>query len=536
MSKKFLLTALCCLYISLFFNISAFHKTTGSTLLFSGFLFLFSFSYLPLYCAGFLGITPLRVTTSFIFITSSIASYFVLFYNTVIDYGIIQAVFTTENSIILEEVLDSRFILWNLAFGILPTGLLWKYKFKASVNYPWFKSPEAWAYILSGPACLLYIFYFLSSSFDLFEKYEEESNFKMAQPAVVIAQTYNPTNWMLATIVYAYDSWRRYKDKEALFDPSKHFNYALPKYNDDVFLVVVIGETARYDHMGIFGYARNTTPLLTQEKDLIALRGHSCDTITRSSLNCMFVRPGGTADSSIQSRPILKEENVFKVFKSLGFSIDLFSTQGEIKFYLKTGSDNYKFSETYATEAHNLKLPIYDSIMFPDFSDSLKKHPNGKHIVILHTMGSHYKYSARYPKSFDLFHQDSHSISELVDSYDNSILYTDSFLSRTFEKLRDKKAVLIYTSDHGESLGENGILRHGSPKLTAPIEQRKVPFIIWASDLWLAEAKNRDAFERIRQKQDNIIEHQTLFSSLLDCLGVTSNNGGIEKKYSWCAN
>ncbi|PHV12454.1 kdo(2)-lipid A phosphoethanolamine 7''-transferase [Chitinimonas sp. BJB300] len=540
MGKKILLITLCCIYISIFLNIPVFWKRTDLILLFSSCLFLFSFSYLPLYCASFFGVNSLKITASAILIASSVASYFMYFYNAVIDYGVIQAVFTTEKSITLEEVVDLKFILWNAIFGVLPIGFLWWYKIEVSPKRPWFKSPGVWVSILSGPACMLFIFYFLSSSFDLFEKYEEESNFKMAQPAVVIAQTHIPTNWMLATSVYAYDFWRRRQEKEIHFDPSKHFNYVLPKYNDDTFVVVVIGETTRYDHMGIFGYARNTTPLLAQEKNMVPLRGHSCDTITRSSLSCMFVRPGGTIDSSIQSRPILKEENVFKVFKSLGFSMDLFSTQGEIKFYLRTGTDSFKFSESYAAEANNLRLPIYDTVMLPDFAHSLENHPNGKHVVILHTMGSHYKYSVRYTKSFDVFGRDSqvkdsNSNNELINTYDNSILSTDSFLSHIFEKLRNKKAVLIYTSDHGESLGENGIFRHGAPKSTAPIEQRNVPFIIWASDLWLAEAKNRDAFERIRQKQDTTIKHETLFSSMLDCLGITSNNGGIDKKYSWCS-
>src|SRR6185312_12079389 len=172
-----------------------------------------------------------------------------------------------------------------------------------------------------------------------------------------------------------------------------------------------------------------------------------CNTVTRFSLQCMFTRPEGTIEHPASRKPILMEKSVFSVFKKLGFTLDLFATQGELSFYHYIQSDFYKFRETFAAAQFNLGMPLYDMLLVPDLKQSIINHPKGKHIIVLHTMGSHYLYATRYPRSFARFKPECLSkISfctneQLINAYDNTIVYMDAFIKQTIDQLRDKKAI-----------------------------------------------------------------------------------------------
>jgi KDO II ethanolaminephosphotransferase len=125
----------------------------------------------------------------------------------------------------------------------------------------------------------------------------------------------------------------------------------------------------------------------------------------------------------------------------------------------------------------------------------------------------------------------------MVNSYDNSILYTDTVLKSLMTSLAGKKAVLIYTSDHGETIEENRHF-HATPKPLAPPEQLAVPLLFWASEPYLnASPANKKAFEQLQQaakSSKTTAGHTNLFDSMLGCLGITSNNGGIDAKNNLC--
>ncbi|NQF22274.1 DUF882 domain-containing protein, partial [Enterobacter hormaechei] len=133
----------------------------------------------------------------------------------------------------------------------------------------------------------------------------------------------------------------------------------------------VIGETTRWDHMGILGYDRDTTPKLAQEKNLVAYRGYSCDTATKLSLRCMFVREGGASDNPQRT---LKEQNVFAVLKQLGFSSDLFAMQSEMWFYTNTMADNIAYREQIGAEPRNRGKNVDDMLLLSEMEQSLKNH------------------------------------------------------------------------------------------------------------------------------------------------------------------
>jgi KDO II ethanolaminephosphotransferase len=162
---------------------------------------------------------------------------------------------------------------------------------------------------------------------------------------------------------------------------------------------------------------------------------------------------------------------------------------------------------------------------------------------VLHTKGSHFSYTSRYPREFAKFQPECSGVDgacskqTMINSYDNSILYTDTFLKSLMTSLANKKAVLIYTSDHGETIEENRHF-HATPKPLAPPEQFDVPLIFWASEPYLnASTVNKEAFEKLQQAANSpktSIGHVNLFDSMLGCLGITSNNGGIDPKFNLC--
>ena len=154
-------------------------------------------------------------------------------------------------------------------------------------------------------------------------------------------------------------------------------------------------------------------------------------------------------------------------------------------------------------------------------------------VIVLHAMGSHGPtYFKRYPDKFKRFTpacdtadlQDC-SREQIVNTYDNTILYTDYVISTAIDILRKHKNLessLLYISDHGESLGENNIYLHGLPYKIAPDEQKKVPMIMWLSDSW-QKANRLDKACLQKQSQTESYSHDNLYSSVLHLLGIKSS-------------
>jgi KDO II ethanolaminephosphotransferase len=233
--------------------------------------------------------------------------------------------------------------------------------------------------------------------------------------------------------------------------------------------------------------------------------------------------------------------NVFSVLKSNGWSSELYSMQSEAWFYNKTRADDYSLRENIASEKRNAGKPVDDMLLVDEMKDSMANHPQGKHLIILHTKGSHYLYSDRYPRSFAKYQpecmgiDDSCSTQEMINAYDNTLLYTDYFLSQVFDQLRDKNAIVFYASDHGESISKS-MHFHGTPRDHAPVEQRTVPIMVWASDKFLSNDQNKASFAQLQKMaaEKKPAFHEKLYDTLLGCIGYTSPNGGIVEQHNWC--
>lgn len=478
-----------------------------------------------------------RILATLLVLISVAAAYYMAFFNVVIGYGIVASVMTTDVDL-SKEVVGLHFVVWMVSVSALPLLMIWRNNLSQTLieqlRTPGQRLKPTLMLLLCVALVWLPIRYF-----DKLQKANEEiTNIDLPSYGGVVAHSYLPSNWLAAVGLFAWTRIDETLDSQELLDPAKKFTYVAPPGIDDTYVVFVIGETTRWDHMGMLGYERDTTPKLSKEKNLVAFRGESCDTATKLSLRCMFVREGGTEESPGRT---LKEKNIFAVMKELGFSSELFAMQSEVWFYDNAEVNNFAFREQIGSEPRNAGKSVDDMLLVPELKASLERYPHGKHLVVLHTKGSHYLYSQRYPRSFARYQPECMGVDEtcskaqLINAYDNSVLYVDTMLDSVLDQLRDKKAIVFYAADHGESISENSHL-HGTPRELAPPEQFRVPMMVWASDKYLADARNRANFERLQAQQrvGKTHRHVELFDSILGCLGYTSPNGGIKAANNWC--
>ena len=478
-----------------------------------------------------------RILATLVVLFSAAASYYMTFLNVVIGYGIIASVMTTDIDL-SKEVIGWHLILWLAAVSALPLLLIWSNRCRKTllqqVKTPGQRAKNILIVVLAGlmvwgPIRLLEVRQ---------KNVERNSEVDMPSYGGVIANSYLPSNWLSALGLYAWAQVDESSDNKSLINPAKKFTYVAPQDLDDTYVVFIIGETTRWDHMGILGYNRNTTPKLAQEKNLVAFRGTSCDTATKLSLRCMFVREGG-ADDNLQRT--LKEQNVFAVLHQLGFAGDLYAMQSEMWFYSNTMANNIAYREQIGAEPRNRGKNVDDMLLVDEMKRGMEQNPSGKRLIILHTKGSHFNYTQRYPRSFAQWKPECVGVdskcskAELINSYDNSVTYVDHFIVSVLDQLRDKKAIVFYAADHGESINEHEHL-HGTPRMMAPPEQFRVPMMVWMSDKYLENPDHARSFAYLQQqaamKQPK--RHVELYDTIMGCLGYTSPDGGINEYNNWC--
>ena len=541
------LCLLLAVYIGLFLNLSVFyHRFEGFIREFSGLkavamlaeiaaCVLVTFFLLRL--LSLFGRAIWRIFATLVVVFSVAASYYMTLLNVVIGYGIIASVMTTDIDL-SKEIVGYQFVMWMILVSVIPLALIWGSNTRDTLLHQ-LKTPGQ---RIKNVAIVLLAGLMVWAPLRWLDKQqnrtEKRSTVDMPSYGGVVANSYLPSNWVSALGLFAWAQADESTDNNSLMNPAKKFTYVAPKELDDTYVVFVIGETTRWDHMGILGYDRDTTPKLANEKNLVAFRGESCDTATKLSLRCMFVREGGAEDNPQRT---LKEQNVFAVLKQLGFSSELFAMQSEVWFYGNTMADNFSYREQIAAEPRNSGKQVDDMLLVEEMKRSVDKHPDGKHLIILHTKGSHFSYVQRYPRSFAKWAPECVSIDsecskeQLINAFDNSVLYTDTVLDSVISELRDKRAIIFYASDHGESIDEKKHL-HGTPRNMAPPEQFRVPLLVWASDKYLENPERAREFEHMQAQAKMKVPHRhvELYDTILGCLGYTSPDGGINQNNNWC--
>jgi glucan phosphoethanolaminetransferase (alkaline phosphatase superfamily) len=217
--------------------------------------------------------------------------------------------------------------------------------------------------------------------------------------------------------------------------------------------------------------------------------------------------------------------------------VSVFRDNGFDTFWL-TIQDEAPVIKSFCEESKNcidLKDKKYDIDLLKNF-EKITKNIQKDTLIVFHTLGSHYDYNERVPKKFQKFQpiytkNYTENKQKLDNSYDNTIVYIDKFLFSLVEILQHYNSFFIYSSDHGESLGEKqyGIFAkygHASPIKIAPKQQLNVPFIFWYSNIFKNNNKNN-----IYIKKQQKISHDFIFNSILGCANF---KGAIDQKLNIC--
>lgn len=290
-----------------------------------------------------------------------------------------------------------------------------------------------------------------------------------------------------------------------------------------ILLVLVVGETARAANWGLNGYSRQTTPELATLDVVNFPNVTSCGTSTETSLPCMF-SPFGRRHYDEQK--IRQHESLLHLLDHAGVSVLWRDNQSGCKDVCsELPTDRLDDSENPALCDGERCL---DEILLDGLARKISSSP-GPMVVVLHQLGNHGPaYYRRYPDTFRRFTPACEtddlarcSRAEIVNAYDNALLYTDHFLARAIALLKadsSHDSVLVYASDHGESLGEGGLFLHGMPYFLAPSEQTKVPMTMWFSPGYVSDYGVDVGC--MRRRASDPTSHDALFHSALGLIGV----------------
>ena len=292
--------------------------------------------------------------------------------------------------------------------------------------------------------------------------------------------------------------------------------------------IVVLGETSRAGNFSLGGYDRETNPRLQQDDVVYFPKTTSCGTATAVSVPCMFSNmPRAHYDEELAHH----QEGVLDILQRAGVQVLWNDNDGGCK-----GACD-RVPHQNVTELHLSGQCIdgecYDEVLFHNldsYIDNLKQ--DG--IIVLHTIGSHGPtYYNRYPPQFRKFTPtcDTNEIQsctqqQLTNTYDNTILYVDYVVDKAIKLLQSKQdkftTSLVYLSDHGESLGEDGVYLHGLPYSIAPDTQKHVPMLLWLSpDYQQRYGVSSQCLQQQAKTKD--YSQDNLFSTLLGLLGVSTH-------------
>ena len=284
-------------------------------------------------------------------------------------------------------------------------------------------------------------------------------------------------------------------------------------------VVLVIGETARKANFQLYGYQRDTNPLLSKQEGLKVYQATACATYTTAGTKAIL-EPKDSGD-------------LYELLPNYAFrtGVDVSwrtSNWGEPPIHI----DEY-LTDTDLSDLYQGKSNDYDDILYYGLRERIESSKKDKVLIILHTSTSHGpKYADKYPKQFEVYKPVAKNIEEgeknigmLINAYDNTIRYTDFLLNSLINTLREMKdwhSAMIFISDHGESLGENKMFMHGLPMKLAPKVQYEIPFLVWTSDGFRTYKQTSGSQEAPEGELPAVLEQHYVFHSVLNLLSIQS--------------
>ena len=492
---------------------------TGSDYAFAAGLGLIIFTATALVLGLFAWRWLIKPVAIFLLLVAAASAYFMAAYNVVIDTTmVINALATDPRE--TRDLINWKMLLTLAILGILPSVWLLRQRLR-SVRL----LPLLLANALFSIACCVLLTMTLAVFFQNFSSTMRNHTH--------LRFLINPLNVVYALGDIAAKPFKR--DTKTLLpigqDAALGASYAATNAapaNKPPLLLLVLGETARAGNFSLNGYARETNPLLAKQ-NVVSLRNvWSCGTSTEASVPCMFSHLGKEAFEGRKSN----YEGLLDVIQRAGLAVLWIDNQSGCK-----GTCNRVPNVNTA----NLKNPAFcasgechDAVMLDGLDARIAELPADKRakgvVVVLHQMGSHGpSYFKRTPPAFQQFKpfcatnslQDCQQ-EQIVNAYDNTILYTDHFLNLAINWLnvsvKWSSPAMLYVSDHGESLGENNLYLHGLPYAIAPDVQKRVPWITWLSP----EYSQRSGITNdcLTKQLNTRLSHDNYFHSVLGMLDV----------------
>ncbi|WP_419770943.1 MAG: phosphoethanolamine transferase [Candidatus Marinarcus sp.] len=440
-------------------------------------------------------------------------SYFMNTYNVIIDDGMIRNSLQTN----LNESVDLfsfKLVAYVLFLGIIPSFLVYKSKIE---YYPFKK--ELFLKLRTLIVALVIVVVTILS----FNKYYT-SFFREHK---MLRLYTNPPFWIYSLGKYVNKTYNNKPIKLTLL--GQDAKIADEKDDDNKekleLVIMVVGEAARADRFSLNGYGRETNPLLKKEDIINFSNIYSCGTSTAESVPCMF---------SIFNRA----DYDYKKGVTTENIVDVLTNTNDIQVLWRDNNSDSKGValrvdyEDYRTHKNNTICDgdeCRDEGMLVGLDAYIKNHKGKDILIILHQMGNHGPaYYKRYPKAFEKFtpvcktnQLEECTQEEIGNAYDNAILYTDYFLSKVIKFLKpyskEYETGMIYMSDHGESLGENGIYLHGLPYFMAPEAQKHIGALMWFG----GEAMLEDIdVNKLKSYENETFSQDNLFHTLLGVFEV----------------
>ena len=450
-------------------------------------------------------------------ILGGLASYFVNQLGIYINSEQIQNGMQTDLQETLDLVTSQRLLIWALFFVLLPLLILSMVKIKKE---PLKKSMLAKSInillslsIIGGSLYLFYVDYAA-----IFRENREIKN--MISPQNVLRASYSYYKHLKPQADQPIQPYGR--DAHQVVHTNRQ---TLPKL-----MIIVIGETARAESFQLNGYARPTNPQLSKQNIIYFNQVSSCGTATAVSLPCML---SGMTRSSYEPQTARQRENLLDIAKHAGYAVTWISNSSGCKEVCNR-VENYQAPATVRQPWCDTNGECKDDVLVDSLEAYLKQIPatdQQPRLIVLHQMGSHgpayYKRTTPEFVPFQPICSNSSiqgcSQQALINTYDNSILYTDHILNRVINTLKSNtryQAAMWYVSDHGESTGEHGLYLHSAPYAIAPSQQTHIPMLSWFSANW--QQQNQQQVICIQQQKNSPMSHDMLFPTLLHLMDIHS--------------
>lgn len=405
--------------------------------------------YLLLYTSNRMG----KLLLLFFFVVNAVAVYFINTYSVIIDESMVGNILNT-NYAESSSFFSAKLVVYVLLLGVLPAVFI----IKSNIINESFKR-----FLSICSIALLFVLVLVFANAGNWLWIDKNSK-KLGGLAM-------PWSYAVNTSLLYIHQYKKHQ-KEILL-PN-----ASIKDNKKSVVVLVIGESARSQNFSLYGYNKNTNPLLSKRKDIFHYKAQASATYTTAGVKAIL--------------DYKKTDDLYEILPNYLFrnGVEVIwrtTNWGEPPLHIKS----YQNRE-YLEKACKGKACGYDEILLALLKEQVRTSKKNKILIVLHTSTSHGPtYSKKYPAQFENFKPVCNSVelgnctqNELLNAYDNTIVYTDFILDSLIKDLEDLKeynSTMIFVSDHGESLGEKNLYMHGLPLSIAPKEQYEIPFIVWAS-------------------------------------------------------